>query len=320
MKIRIGSRGSALALWQAHHIRDRLLALPPQRDGRAPVTDVEIVVIRTTGDRIQHIPLAEVGGKGLFTKELEDALYAGEIDIAVHSMKDMPAELPPGLALITVPSREDPRDALVLPADVAEGQPGLEALAQGSTVGTSSLRRSALLKLARPDLNIITLRGNVDTRLAKVDAREGGLDAIVLACAGLRRLGLGHRISAALSPDVMLPAVGQGALAIEAVADRYDVKSVMDLLDDPETRSATVAERAFLATLEGNCQVPLAAHASVTGDRLSVVGLVAAPDGSRAFRDHVEGPREDAEALGVLLAGRLLGAGADEILRKLADA
>jgi hydroxymethylbilane synthase len=319
MKIRIGSRGSALALWQAHHIRDRLLALAPQRDGLPPVTDVEIVVIRTTGDRIQHIPLAEVGGKGLFTKELEDALCAGAIDLAVHSMKDMPAELPPGLALVSVPSREDPRDALVLPADAPPGASGLDALPSGATVGTSSLRRSALLRLARPDLNIVALRGNVDTRLAKVDAREGGLDAIVLACAGLRRLGLGHRISTALPPEVMLPAVGQGALAIEAVADRYDVKAVTDLLDDPQTRWATVAERAFLATLEGNCQVPLAAHATVNGDRLSIEGLVASPDGARAHRDCVEGPREDAEALGVLLAGRLLGAGADEILRELSD-
>jgi hydroxymethylbilane synthase len=313
MEIRIGSRGSALALWQAHHIRDRLLALRT-RDGHAPVRAVEIVIIRTTGDRIQDVALSEVGGKGLFTKELEEALYEGRIDIAVHSMKDMPSDLPPGLAIVAVPEREDPHDALVLPASHAGTTHGLEALPEGAVVGTSSLRRRAQLLALRPDLCIINLRGNVDTRLAKVDRGDEGLSAIVLACAGLRRLGLGHRISSALDAHTMLPAVGQGALAIEAVADRFEVKSLLGAIDDRHTRIATIAERAFLATLEGNCKVPLAAHAVVSGASLRIDGLVASPDGAVVYREAVEGPVEDAEALGVLLAGHLLGAGAGEIL------
>lgn len=313
MKIRIGSRGSALALWQANHIRDRLLGLR-SRDGHACVAAVEIVVIRTTGDRIQNVALSEVGGKGLFTKELEEALYDGSIDIAVHSMKDMPSDLPPGLVIGSVPEREDPRDALVLPAGMYATGHGLSVLPEGAVVGTSSLRRRAQLLAARPDLHIINLRGNVDTRLAKLDRAEDGLNAIVLACAGLRRLGLGNRINVSLPPETMLPAVGQGALAIESVGDRFDVKSILDLLDDPATRIATTAERAFLATLEGNCQVPLAAYATLAGPHLVIDGLVASPDGVVVHRERVDGPAEDAEALGVLLAGHLLGAGADDIL------
>jgi hydroxymethylbilane synthase len=321
MNLRIGTRGSALALWQAHHIRDRLLGL---RDaaGAARVAAVEIVVIRTTGDRIQNVPLSEVGGKGLFTKELEEALLAGEVDLAVHSMKDMPSELPPGLSLAAVPERADPRDALVLPAGHAAVafEPGLAFLPRGAVVGTSSLRRKAQLLAMRPDLTIIPLRGNVDTRLARLDAGHEGLSAILLACAGLTRLGLGQRVSLAFPAEALVPAVGQGALALEIASDRHDIADLLGHLADPATRAATEAERALLGALEGNCQVPLAGHAVVSGRRIQLEGLVAATDGSRVLRDRVEGAVEDAEALGVVLAGRLLEAGADGLLAAARDA
>lgn len=330
MILRIGTRGSALALWQAHHIRDRLLAL--RDEARAGIGSqsaqahdleaVEIVVIRTTGDRIQNVPLSEVGGKGLFTKELEEALLAGEVDLAVHSMKDMPSELPAGLSLVSVPERADPRDALVLPAgrEAVSFEPGLPFLPRGAVVGTSSLRRKAQLLALRPDLRILPLRGNVDTRLARLDAGHEGLEAILLACAGLTRLGLGHRVSLAFPPEALVPAVGQGALALEAVSDRGDLAALLGALAHPATRFATEAERAFLGSLEGNCQVPLAGHATVSGGRLHLDGLVAATDGSRVLRDRVEGSVVDAEALGVVLAGRLLEAGADSLLAASRDA
>jgi hydroxymethylbilane synthase len=321
MNLRIGTRGSALALWQAHHIRDRLLAL---RDagGAARVASVEIVIIRTTGDRIQSVPLSEVGGKGLFTKELEEALLAREVDLAVHSMKDMPSELPEGLALIGVPARADPRDALVLPAGHAPVafDPGLSFLAPGAVVGTSSLRRKAQLLALRPDLQIIPLRGNVDTRLHKLDAGTDGLQAILLACAGLERLGLGARISLAFPAASMIPAVGQGALALEALADRADVRELVGYLEDGPTAVATIAERAFLATLDGNCKIPLAAHATVSGARMRLDGLVASVAGDLILRDAVEGGVDDAEALGVVLGGRLLGLGAEGLLAAARDA
>jgi hydroxymethylbilane synthase len=321
MNLRIGTRGSALALWQAHHIRDRLLALRG-RDGAPRVASVEIVVIRTTGDRIQSVPLSEVGGKGLFTKELEEALLAGAVDLAVHSMKDMPSELPDGLALIGVPERADPRDALVLPAGAAPVvfDPSLPFLARGAVVGTSSLRRKAQLLALRPDLMVIPLRGNVDTRLGKLDARVDGLEAILLACAGLERLGLGGRVSLALPPTHMVPAVGQGALALEAAVDREDVRDLVAALAHAATEAATTAERAFLATLEGNCKVPLAAHAIVSGQRLRIEGLVASVTGELVLRDAVDGGVDDAEALGVVLGGRLIERGADRLLDASRDA
>jgi hydroxymethylbilane synthase len=349
MIVRIGTRGSALALWQAHHIRDRLLglrdaartnrvrspanALGSSGDGAPPnrwpqglaseqerlagaIEDVEIVVIRTTGDRIQNVPLSEVGGKGLFTKELEEALLADAVDLAVHSMKDMPSELPAGLSLVSVPERADPRDALVLPAgrEAVSFDRALSFLGPGAVVGTSSLRRKAQLLSLRPDLRIIPLRGNVDTRLARLDGRHEGLEAILLACAGLTRLGLGHRVSLAFPPEHLVPAVGQGALALEARTARADLAELLGALAHPATRAATEAERSLLAGLEGNCQVPLAGHAVVSDGRVLLDGLVAATDGSRVLRDQVEGPVADAEALGVVLAGRLLEAGADGLL------
>ena len=307
MKIRIGSRGSKLALWQAHHIRDRLLAT-----GR--VSEVELTIIKTTGDRIQDVALAAVGGKGLFTKEIEEALLDGVVDVGVHSMKDMPALLPEGLGLLSVPERTDPRDAFV--ARLGSGLRGITDLPSGAVVGTSSLRRSAQLLLARPDLKIVALRGNVDTRLRKLDAAEGGLEAILLACAGLARLGWGERITAPISIDAMLPAVGQGALALEARVDDAKTAEILALLDDARAHVATDAERAFMARLEGNCQVPVAGHATIDADEasLTVRGLVADSRGIKRVSAVTQGPLADARALGVALAERLLADGAGALL------
>ncbi len=313
--LKLGTRGSKLALWQAHHVRDRLLA--------SGVSAVELVIIKTTGDRIQDVALSQVGGKGLFVKEIEEALLSGAIDLAVHSMKDMPSELPSGLTIGAVPERETPLDAWVLPEGVGLdpatiGQPDafLAAVPHGAVIGTSSLRRASQLKVRRPDLDIIPLRGNVDTRLRKLDEREGGLFAIVLACAGLTRLSLGHRISHAIAADVMVPAVGQGALAIETRIGDERVASALECLEDPETRITTTAERAFLMRLEGNCQVPIGAHATLTGDSLRIVGFYGDAPGAQgsALPNHVSnistvsmlGHRDDATALGVSLAQALL--------------
>lgn len=307
----IGTRGSALALAQSNHIRERLLALPG-------VDDVELRIIKTRGDTIVDVALSQVGGKGLFVKELEVALEAGEIDLAVHSSKDMPAELPPGLALAAFPPREDPRDAWVRPLGQVALDPG--DLPAGSVVGTSSLRRQAQLLALFPDLEIVPLRGNVDTRLAKLDAGAGGLSAIVLATAGLRRLGRASRVTRPLDPhEEMVPAVGQGALALETREDG-PARDVVRALDDPDTRSAVTAERAFLAVLEGGCQVPVAGHATLDGATLTLTGLVAAPDGGRVFRDVVSGPRGDAESLGRALGESLLASGAGEVIRALREA
>ncbi len=307
MKIRIGTRGSKLALWQAHHIRDRLLAT-----GR--VSEVELTIIKTTGDRIQDVALAAVGGKGLFTKEIEEALIDGVVDVGVHSMQDMPALLPDGLGLLSVPERADPRDAFV--ARLGSRLRGIGDLPLGAVVGTSSLRRSAQLLFARPDLQIVPLRGNVDTRLRKLDAAEGGLEAILLACAGLARLGWGERITAPIALETMLPAVGQGALALEARVDDAQTAEIVALLDDARAHVATDAERAFMARLEGNCQVPVAGHATIDADEatLTVRGLVADPLGIKRVSAVIQGPLADARALGVALAERLLADGAGALL------
>jgi hydroxymethylbilane synthase len=305
--MRIATRGSALALWQANHVRDRLMAADP-------ALTVELVVIKTRGDKIQDRALSEVGGKGLFVKEIEDALLDGRAEVAVHSMKDLPAEIPAGLMIGAIPEREDPRDALVVaPAIVATmAAPDVASLPKGARVGTSSLRRMCQLKAARPDLDIVALRGNVDTRLRKVQAGE--LDAIVLACAGLRRLGHGDAITAALSLEESLPAIAQGALAIECRADDPDTRRRLDAMNHPPTAQAVTVERGFLARLSGDCKTPLAAHAVLLVERITVDGLVGAPDGSRIVRDTLTGSPDEGAALGARLAEVLLAKGAQAIL------
>lgn len=290
----IGSRGSQLALWQAHHIAACLQKLG---------VETRLEIIKTTGDKITDVPLAQVGGKGLFTKEIEEALLAGSIDLAVHSLKDMPTALPAGLTLAAIPEREDPRDALV-------GK-SLAELGAGSRVGTSSLRRAAQLHALGRGLVIENLRGNVDTRLRKLD--EGQYDAIVLAAAGLRRLGWADRIRELLDPAVMCPAAGQGALAIETRDDGGAAQQIAAKLNHPATNAAVTAERALLAKLEGGCQVPIGAHGHFEGSILHLQAIVASPDGTRVMRDSATGSADPA-ALGRELGERMLGSGAREIL------
>ncbi len=268
---------------------------------------VDLVTIRTTGDKILDAPLSKIGGKGLFVKEIEEALLEDRIDMAVHSMKDVPAELPQGLILCAFPRREDPRDALITPhgADLA-------SLPAGAKVGTGSLRRAAQVRHVRPDLEIVGVRGNVDTRLRKLQA--GHFDAIILAAAGLKRLGMEGCIQQVLPPETLLPAVGQGALGIEVRAGDQEIMARLDFLDHAETADRLKAERAFLNTLEGGCQVPIAALARLEGGRVHLQALVAELDGRRVIRDEAAAPREDAGELGRALARKLLAAGAREIL------
>ncbi|MCA1618481.1 MAG: hydroxymethylbilane synthase [Acidobacteria bacterium] len=301
----IGSRGSKLALWQAEWVKARLEPLEP---GVA----VRIEIFKTTGDVRLDVPLSTIGGQGAFTKELEVALLDRRVDVAVHSLKDLPTVTPDGLAITATPEREDPRDALVLRAGAVTGSASLGNLAAGAVVGTSSLRRIAQLKHLRPDVQIKDLRGNVDTRLRKLDSGE--YDALILAAAGLRRLGLGGRISAAIEPEEMLPAVGQGALGVETRADDAATNALVSRLDDRRTRSAVHAERALLRCLGGGCQVPIAAHATVQGGRLKLYGLVATLEGSEVLRDSVEGDAADAAGLGEQLAARLIERGAARLL------
>jgi hydroxymethylbilane synthase len=293
----IGSRGSQLALWQAKWIAARLGELGH---------DTRIEIIKTTGDKITDVPLAKVGTKGLFTKEIEEALLDGRIDLAIHSLKDLPTEVPAGLALAAVPEREDPRDAMV--------GVRLSDLPVGAKVGTSSLRRAAQLRVARPDLVIESVRGNLDTRVRKLD--EGQYRAIVLAAAGLTRLGWSHRIAEILSPDVMCPAVGQGALAVETRAEAQ-ARAICAAMDHAATRTAVTAERAVLAALGGGCQVPIGAHAVVEGDALRLAGVVIAPDGSRSVRRNGQGAVADAEEIGKRVGQALLEDGAREILEQV---
>ena len=287
----IASRGSQLALWQARWVAAQLSAAGhPCR----------IEIVKTTGDKITDVPLAKVGSKGLFTKEIEEALLDGRADLAVHSLKDLPTELPEGLVLAAVPEREDPRDAVV-------GRK-LAELPVGARVGTSSLRRAAQLRQLRPDLLVESVRGNLDTRLRKLD--EGQYDAILLAAAGLKRLGWGDRIAEILAPEQMCPAVGQGALAIEARAGFEKVA----LLDHADTHTAVVAERAVLKALGGGCEVPIGAYATVSEGRVRVLAIVAAPDGSQVIRAEAEGEAAEAAGIGARLAADLLERGAREIL------
>jgi len=290
----IASRGSQLALWQAHWVEGQLTLLGhPCR----------IEIIKTTGDKITDVPLAKVGTKGLFTKEIEEALLDGRADLAVHSLKDLPTELPEGLVLAAVPEREDPRDAVV-------GK-RLDQLPHGARVGTSSLRRAAQLRKLRPDLAIESVRGNLDTRLRKLD--EGQYDAILLAAAGLKRLGWSSRIAEILSVDAMCSAVGQGALAIETRGSGAGFDAVR-ALDHAPTHAAVTAERGVLAALGGGCQVPIGAHATVSLGRIRLLGVVASPDGSELVRAESEGAVEEAAALGQRLGEELLGLGAKRIL------
>src|SRR5215216_4610480 len=298
----IGSRGSKLALWQAEHARARLLELNPQ-------IDIRIEVIKTTGD-VKKEPLSVIGGKGVFTKELEDALLDGRIDIAVHSLKDLPTVLPDDLSIAAICEREDARDALVLREGSEHGS--LLHLPEGAVVGTSSQRRLAQLKALRSDVVVKDLRGNVDTRIRKLD--EGQYDAVILASAGLVRLGLQERISARIAISEMLPAVGQGAIAIETHSDNEFAVQSVSPLDHPETRVACVAERAFLRSLGGGCQFPIAAHAVRDGDVLQLDGLVAKPDGSEILRGSLSGSSQAAEALGSQLAEQLIDRGARALL------
>jgi len=298
----IGSRGSKLALWQAEQARDRLQALNPQ-------LDVHIEIIKTTGD-VKNDPLSVIGGKGVFTKELEDALLDGRIDLAVHSLKDLPTILPEGLSIAAICEREDSRDALVLPSGSENGS--LLNLPQGAIVGTSSQRRLAQLKALRSDVVVRDLRGNVDTRIRKLD--EGQYDAVILASAGLVRLGLHERISARIEINEMLPAVGQGAIAIETRTDNKFAVQNTSRLDHRETRLACLAERAFLRGLGGGCQFPIAAHAVLDGEVLKLDGLVAKPDGSKILRDSLSGSSAAVEELGAQLASQLMERGARALL------
>jgi hydroxymethylbilane synthase len=301
--LKIATRKSPLALWQANFVKDRLEALYPE-------LQVELVPMSTQGDKILDTPLAKVGGKGLFVKELETAMLEGRADIAVHSMKDVPVEFPEGLGLHTICEREDPRDAFV---SNRFGQ--IDELPQGAVVGTSSLRRQCQLRAARPDLVIRDLRGNVNTRLAKLDAGE--YDAIILAAAGLKRLEMAHRITAFIDPEQSLPANGQGAVGIECRLDDHELHALLAPLEHPETRIRVLTERAMNRALQGGCQVPIGAYALVQGEEVWLRGLVGSPDGSRVIRDEIRGPLADGEALGHTLAQRLLADGADVILAEV---
>ena len=302
----IGSRGSKLALWQAEHTRERLQQLNPQ-------IDIRIEIIKTTGD-VKKDPLSVIGGKGVFTKELEDALLDDRIDIAVHSLKDLPTILPPGLSISAICEREDARDALVLAAGSEFDATALGNLPRGATVGTSSPRRLAQLRCYfGQDLVIKDLRGNVDTRIRKLD--EGQYHALILATAGLVRLGLHDRISLRIPISHMLPAVGQGAIAIETRSDDDLALETTRKLDHRETRLACLAELAFLRGLGGGCQLPIAAHARFEGELLKLDGLVAKPDGSKRLQESMSGPPDTAEALGASLASTLLERGASTLLQ-----
>ncbi|MGO9426169.1 MAG: hydroxymethylbilane synthase [Steroidobacteraceae bacterium] len=304
--LRIATRKSQLALWQAEHVAALIRCSQPDMV-------VELLPMSTKGDRVQDRSLAAIGGKGLFIKELETALKDRRADMAVHSMKDVPGDLPDAFVIAAVLPRLDARDALISSRALK-----LEDLPQGARLGTSSLRRQAQLLAARPDLAIEALRGNVDTRLRRLDLGE--LDAIVLACAGLIRLGLESRITARLDPQVSLPAVGQGVIGIECRADDTSTLNALHALDDAATRTAVEAERAFARRLAGSCQSPIAAYARMDQDQLRLDGLVAEPDGSRLLRDSITGSSTNPRILGEQLAERVLAAGAAELLQRLRSA
>jgi len=300
--IRIGTRGSMLAKWQAEFVRRKIL--------EATGIDAEIVVIKTTGDKLQQAPFSQIAGKGVFIKELEEALLDEQVDLAVHSVKDIPTDVPSRLCFPVICRRDDTRDCLV-----AAKNETLATLRQGARVGTSSLRRHAQVRHVRPDLDVRELRGNVDTRLRKVESGE--YDAILLAKAGLDRLGWSNRISEVLSPEVCMPAVGQGALGVQARLKDHDIADALAPLDDYETRQSIVAERALLAALEGGCQVPLGAWARFERGELIIDAVVCSPDGAQHIRQRATAPPEQARELGARLAQMLIESGAREILQEV---
>ena len=299
-ELRIGTRGSQLALYQANWVREKLI------EAHLGLT-VSLIKIKTTGDKIQDVPLAKMGGKGLFVKEIEEALIQKKIDLAVHSVKDVPTEFPKGLHLSVITQREDPRDVFI-----SRDGKGLKDLPRKAKIGTSSLRRQAQLLHFRSDLELVPLRGNLDTRLKKLKTMS--LDGIVLALAGVKRLGLKERITEIIPTEISLPAIGQGALGIETRLGDKEVEEQIQFLNDKDSWIAVSAERAFLKKLEGGCQVPIAAFAHTVGTTFQMDGLVGTIDGKRLVRHHIEGPIEKAESLGIKLAEILLGKGAREIL------
>ena len=299
-KIKIGTRGSKLALWQSNFIADKLRA-------EYPTLEVEIIKITTKGDKILDSPLAKVGGKGLFTKELEIQMLDGNIDLAVHSLKDVPAQLSDDFVIAAVTEREEPFDAFV-----SNKYKHFRNLPAEAKIGTSSLRRSAQILSVRPDLKIENLRGNVDTRLKKLDTED--FDAIILAVAGLKRLGYENRITEILPTSIMLPAVGQGALAIETLKNNIEAKNIIKFLDDLNTRSVVKAERAFLKLVDGNCQVPIGVYASIEDKKITVEAIIVSLDGKKFVRDKISGSIDDAEIIGNALAAKLLEKGGREIL------
>lgn len=303
--VRIATRKSPLALWQAEFVKDSLLALHPG-------LKVKLVKMVTQGDKILDTPLAKVGGKGLFVKELEIGILQGDADIAVHSMKDVPVDFPEGLHLGVICEREDPRDAFV-----SNEYESIEDLPEAARVGTSSLRRMCQIRHWRPDLTIVDLRGNVNTRLRKLD--EGEYDAIILACAGLKRLGFDDRIRSHLDPGFSLPAIGQGAVGIECRSDDDVINSLIEPLNHPATRTRVTAERAMNHRLQGGCQVPIGGYAELDGEILFMRGLVGRPDGSEMIRGEIAGRADEAEMLGVALADDLLARGAGAILKDVYD-
>ena len=303
--IKIATRKSPLALWQAEHVAKLLKASHPS-------LEIELVKMVTQGDKILDTPLAKIGGKGLFIKELEQGMLNGDADLAVHSMKDVPAQVPEGFEIGAILSREDPRDAFV-----SNAYSSINDLPLGAVVGTSSLRRQSQLLKMRPDLHIKSLRGNVNSRLQKLD--NGDYDAIILAAAGLIRLGFENRIKIPLPVNTLLAAIGQGAIGIECRQGDTATLALIECLHDKPTAIRVQAERAMNFTLEGGCQAPIAGHARIKGDILRLHGLVAEPDGSVMITEQLEGPLEDAEKIGVTVANRLLAAGAKEILDKLYD-
>lgn len=317
-RVNIGTRGSKLALWQAEWISSEIKKMRPD-------IEISLVKIKTTGDKILDVPLAKVGGKGLFVKEIEEALLRKEVDLAVHSMKDVPTDFPPGLHLAAICKREDPRDAFISQMKKVSSQKSGEIifkyknfddLPHGATVGTSSLRRSCQLLNKRPDLKIVQLRGNLDTRLKKLD--EGQFNAIILAAAGVKRLGLEKRITSILPVDVSLPAIGQGAIGIECRIDDEFINSLLSNLNDRETSICVKTERAFLRRLEGGCQVPIAGYARINDKSVLIMdGLVGSLSGDRLIRGHIEGKPEDCEGLGIELAEDILSRGAREILNEV---